>query len=349
MDGYALRSADAGAGAELAVIGTSAAGHGFRGVVGPGQCVRIFTGAPVPEGADAVLIQEDATVLEGGRIRVDESQAAGRNIRPKGLDFREGDVLLEAGRTMGMREVSLAAALGHGSIPVRERPRVAILATGDELVSPGEKPGPDQIVASNALGIAAFVAASGGEPHDLGIAVDTRPALADALARARDLSPDVLVTLGGASVGDHDLVQEALKTAGMELDFWKIAMRPGKPLMFGRLGGMRVLGLPGNPVSSLVCAVLFLAPLLSALLGEPPRDRTEAAILGADMAENDRRQDYVRARLSERSDGLPVATPFPRQDSSMLATFARSDCLIIRAPHAPPAAAGTACRIVRLP
>jgi molybdopterin molybdotransferase len=349
MDGYAVRSADAALAAELKVIGMAAAGHRFSGTVGAGECVRIFTGAPVPEGADAVLIQEDATVLDRERIRVGEAVAAGRHVRARGLDFREGDVLLEAGRTMGMREIALAAALGHGSVPVRQRPRVAILATGDELVSPGEKPGPDQIIASNAVGIAAFVETSGGEPHDLGIAADTRPALAEALVRARDLSPDVLVTLGGASIGDHDLVQEALKTAGMELDFWKIAMRPGKPLMFGRLGDMRVLGLPGNPVSSLVCAVLFLRPLLSALLGEPARDRTEAAVLGAPMDENDQRQDYVRATLAEGGESLPVATPFPRQDSSMLATLARSDCLIIRQPHAPPARVGSPCRILRLP
>ncbi|MBN8996970.1 MAG: molybdopterin molybdotransferase MoeA [Rhizobiales bacterium] len=349
MDGYAVRSADAVSGAELKVIGMAAAGHGFRGSPGAGECVRIFTGAPVPEGADAVLIQEDATVLPGDRIRVGEALPAGRNVRAAGLDFRQGDVLLEAGRTMGMREVALAAALGHGTVPVRTRPRVAILATGDELVSPGEIPGPDQIIASNAVGIAAFVAAAGGEAIDLGIAADTRSSLAGVFARTRELSPDVLVTLGGASVGDHDLVQEALKAAGMELDFWKIAMRPGKPLMFGRLGETRVLGLPGNPVSSLVCAVLFLGPLLSALLGEPPRDRTEAAILGADMGENDQRQDYVRATLTESPDSLPIVTPYPRQDSSMLATLARSDCLVIRPPFAPPASAGTLCRILRLP
>lgn len=349
MDGYALRSADATAGVELRVIGTSAAGHGFHGSVSAGECVRIFTGAPVPDGADAVLIQEDATTLPGERIAIREAVPPGRHVRARGLDFAEGDVLLAPGRIMGMREIALAAALGHGSIPVRQRPKVAILATGDELVSPGETPGPDQIVASNSVGIAALVTASGGEPHDLGIAADTRPALADALARARDLSPQVLVTLGGASVGDHDLVQEALKAAGMELDFWKIAMRPGKPLMFGRLGETRVLGLPGNPVSSLVCATLFLRPLLAAFLGEPPRDPTEAAILGADMGENDQRQDYVRATLAEGGDGLPVATPFPRQDSSMLATLAQSDCLVIRPPHAASARAGSPCRILRLP
>jgi molybdopterin molybdotransferase len=349
MDGYALRAPDAVVGAELKVIGTSAAGHRFQGTVSAGECVRIFTGAPVPDGADAVLVQEDATGLDGERIRVGEALAAGRHVRALGLDFKEGDVLLHAGRTMGMREIALAAALGHGSVPVRRLPKVAILATGDELVSPGERPGPDQIIASNAVGIAAFVRSAGGEPLDLGIAADTRPALAHALARARDLSPEVLVTLGGASVGDHDLVQEALKTAGMELDFWKIAMRPGKPLMFGRLGDMRVLGLPGNPVSSLVCAVLFLGPLLAALLGEPARDRTEAAVLGVAMEENDQRQDYVRAALREGGDGLPIATPFPRQDSSMLATLAKSDCLIVRPPHAPPAAAGSPCRILRLP
>ncbi|MEO8669600.1 MAG: molybdopterin molybdotransferase MoeA, partial [Bauldia sp.] len=264
-----------------------------------------------------------------------------------------GDVLLPAGRRLGMREITMAAAMGHATVPVRRRPRIAILATGDELVAPGSAPGPDQIVASNGYGLAALVRSAGGAPHDLGIVRDDTAAIGAAVGQALALPAEILVTLGGASVGDHDLVQAALTSQGMALDFWKIAMRPGKPLVFGRLArpdgsAMAVLGLPGNPVSSLVCGILFVRPLIAALLGEMPGDPTEAAVLGADMSANDGRQDYVRATLSA-SAGLPVATSFSTQDSSMLSVLVRADCLIVRPPHAPAAKAGEPCRIVRLP
>jgi molybdopterin molybdotransferase len=354
MDGYAVRSADvAREGATLTVIGIAAAGGHFGGSVGPGEAVRIFTGAPVPSGADAVLIQEDAETVDATTIRAREGVPTGKNIRPAGFDFRSGETLLAAGRRLGMREIATAAAMNHATISVRRRPRIALLATGDELVAPGIKPGPDQIVASNGIAVAALVRSVGGAPHDLGIAPDDAAAIGAAVDGATELPADVLVTLGGASVGDHDLVQQTLTAKGMTLDFWKIAMRPGKPLMFGQLPRpngepMAVLGLPGNPVSSLVCAILFLRPLIAALLGESPGDPTEAAILGAGMAANDTRQDYVRATLAE-GDGLPVATAFTTQDSSMLSVLVRSDCLIVRPPHAPAAKAGHPCRIVRLP
>src|SRR5690606_33697278 len=240
---------------ELEVIGSSAAGAGFHGSVGTGQAVRIFTGAPVPEGADTIVIQENARA-DAGRVVVLESAPSGQFIRRRALDFARGEVLLKAGTRLGPREIALAAAMNHASLPVRRRPRIAILATGDELVEPGSVPGPDQIVSSNNHGLAAFVAMAGGEPVDLGIAADTPDALAGAIRRAQGC--DVLITLGGASVGEHYLVQAALVAAGVKLDFWRIAMRPGKPLMFGRRGPLRALGLPGNPVSALVCSMVFL-------------------------------------------------------------------------------------------
>ena len=349
MDGYALIFNDiASPPATLDVIGTSAAGHGFAGEVQRGQAVRIFTGAPVPPGADTVLIQENTTA-EGSRVTAVENEARGRNIRKAGLDFVAGQPLLPAGRRLGAPELALAAAMNHAMLPVARKPRIALLATGDELVAPGQEPGPDQIVASNTFAVAAYAEAAGAEVLDLGIAGDTFEALEAAIRRARDAKVDVLVTVGGASVGDHDLVQTALAREGMELGFWKIAMRPGKPLMHGRLGDMRILGLPGNPVSAIVCAVLFLVPLVRALCGDRDagRDASVAAVLGGDLKANDSRQDYLRATLKP-GDGLPVATPFGRQDSSMLRTLADSQCLVIRAPHAPDAKAGDACRVVLL-
>jgi molybdopterin molybdotransferase len=352
----APRAADlATAPARLKLIGASAAGHGFPGALGPGETVRISTGAPVPAGADAVLIQENAETPDAATVVANEPVTVGNHIRPAGLDFAEGAALLEAGRTFGLRELGLAAAMGYGEVSVRRRPRVAILSTGDELVPPGALPGPDQIVSSNAVSIAALVDAAGGAATDLGIAVDDPQAIAGAIDAAVALPADVLVTIGGASVGDHDLVQDALTGRGMDLGFWRIAMRPGKPLMFGHIprsdGGppLRVLGLPGNPVSSMVCSILFLRPLIDALLGRPQTDPSEAAVLGADVGANDMRQDYVRATLAPSPDGLPVATPLPRQDSSMLSILGAADCLLIRPPHASPAAAGAPCRIIRLP
>jgi molybdopterin molybdotransferase len=349
MDGYAVRAEDTHEGACLKVIGIAAAGHGFAGRISAGETVRIFTGAPVPEGADSILIQENAETIDPTTVTVLRPVEAGRHVRRAGLDFRAGQVLVKAGRRFGPRELSLAAAMGYGAVPVRRRPRVAIIATGDELVPPGTEPGPNQIVASNAVGIAGLARAAGGDPYDLGIVADHRNAITAAIGRAKDLPADILVTLGGASVGDHDLVREALGAGGMTLDFWRIAIRPGKPLMFGRLAGQRVLGLPGNPVSAMVCGLLFLRPLVAAFVGQNVADSSEAAVLAADVPANDARQDYVRATLIEAEGGPPLVTPFPVQDSSMLSTLGAADCLLIRPPNAPAAKAGDRCRIVRLP
>jgi molybdopterin molybdotransferase len=351
MDGYALRAADIAAlPARLKVIGESAAGHGFAGAVNAGEAVRIFTGAPVPAGADTVLMQEYARAADG-YVEPEKSVEAGRFVRAAGIDFTEGQSLLAKGRRLGPAEIALAAAMNHAMLPVTRKPRIAILATGDELVRPGETPGPDQIVASNSYAIAAFVSAAGGEPINLGIAGDEFAALEAGITRARDAQADVLVTLGGASVGEHDLVKTALDKEGMELGFWRVAMRPGKPLIHGRLGPMAILGLPGNPVSSVVCAVLFLVPLVRALSGDPEaaQDSSEPARLGTALRANDQRQDFLRGSLALSEDGLPVATPFTAQDSSLLRVLAQAQCLIIRAPHAPEANAGDLCRIIRLP
>jgi len=348
MDGYAVRAADAAMGsARLRVIGEAPAGRQFLGPVGPGEAVRIFTGAPVPSGADAVLIQENTRTAGPDSIEVTEPVAAGRNIRREGLDFREGEPLLAAGRILDPAALSLAAAANHPALPVVRRPLVAILATGDELLPPGSVTGPDQIIASNAYGVAALIMKTGGEVLDLGIVGDDRAAIAAATKRARAAGADILVTLGGASVGDHDLVRDVLTAEGLSLAFWKIAMRPGKPLMFGGLGEMRVLGLPGNPVASLVCSHLFLAPLVARLGGRDHALDLRDAVLGSDMAGNDRREDYVRARVEQR-DGRLVATPFQVQDSSMLRTLAEANALIVRAPFAPAAPAGSSCRVAML-
>ncbi|MEA2839736.1 MAG: molybdopterin molybdotransferase [Methylobacteriaceae bacterium] len=350
MDGYALRAEDAAAsGSRLAIIGDSAAGRGFLGKVGPREAVRIFTGAPVPDGADTIVVQED-TDVDGSAVVIDGPVKPRAYIRPAGLDFTEGEVLLHAGTRLGASELALAAAMNHADLEAAAKPRAAILATGDELVMPGMNPGPDQIVASNPFAVAALVEQSGGEPIDLGIATDDFAALERAIGQALDAKADVLVTLGGASVGQHDLVQSALTRRGMQLGFWRIAMRPGKPLIHGHMGAMSILGLPGNPVSSIVCAILFLVPLIRHLQGDPhagaPRD--EPAILGADLPANDGRKDYLRARLSRDAEGRPVATPASRQDSSMLRVLADSNCLIIREPHAPAARAGEPCRVLRM-
>ena len=347
MDGYAVRFDDLSSPLEL--VGESAAGRRYPHAMKPGETVRIFTGAPVPDGADTVLIQEMAEADET-HVRALEHPAKGRNIRRAGLDFAEGEVLLAAGTRLGAAEIALAAAMNHPSLPVVRRPRVAIIANGDELVAPGGTIGPDQIVASNSFAIAAFVEAAGGVALDLGIVADTVEALEAALLAARDAKADVIVTLGGASVGDHDLVKPALARQGMELSFWRIAMRPGKPLIHGRLGATAILGLPGNPVSSIVCGVLFLVPLVRALSGDRDAgaDRSEPAVLGADLPANDKRQDYLRAALAMRADGAFLATPNPIQDSSMLRVLANAECLLIRAPGDLAAKAGATCRVLRL-
>jgi molybdopterin molybdotransferase len=346
MDGYAVRAADAQqVPATLKVVGSAPAGGSYDGKLRPGEAVRIFTGGPVPDGADAIVIQEDTTA-EGDKVTVREAPKPGRYVRPAGLDFKAGEVGIRAGHRLGPRDVGLAAAMNVPWLAVRRRPRIAILATGNEIVMPGEPLGPNQIVSSNALALAAAVSAWGGEPVNLGIAQDTKESLQTLAAGAR--GADLLVTTGGASVGEHDLVQSALGERGLAVDFWQIAMRPGKPLIFGRLGDTPLLGLPGNPVSSMVCAIIYLRPAMERMLGLAAQEAPQAtARLGRDLGPNDRRQDYLRARLHRAADGELVATPFDMQDSSMLSRLAHADCLVIRPPHAPAAKAGE--RVVILP
>ncbi|MEP4886424.1 MAG: molybdopterin molybdotransferase MoeA, partial [Alphaproteobacteria bacterium] len=290
-------------------------------------------------------IQED-TDRNGDKVTVKESAAAGRYVRKAGLDFAKGDVLLKAGTILTARDIGLAPAMNHPWLQVRRRPQVALLATGDEIFLPGEERGATGIVSSNTFALEGLIRAAGGEPVTLGIAPDDRAAISALAEGAR--GADMLVTTGGASVGEHDLVQDALQDIGLELDFWQIAMRPGKPLMFGRLGDVPMLGFPGNPVSSTVCGVLFLKPALAKMLGTDETEPVfETATLGVDLGENDRREDYLRATLTRDGDAL-VAAPFPRQDSSMFSRLAASDCLIVRPPHAPAAKAGAKVEFVRL-
>lgn len=345
MDGYAVRAADARAGATLRLIGEAPAGHPFAGVVGPGETVRIFTGSVMPAGADSVLIQENAAPVAGG-ITVGVAPGAGRHIRPRGQDFMVGGVLVPARRRLSVRDIGLAAAGNHPWLPVYRQPRVAILATGDEIALPGETVGPGGIVSSNSAMLAAFVAASGGVPMVLPVAKDDAGAIAAAVAGAR--GADLLVTTGGASVGAHDLVQAGLQRHDFVLDFWKIAMRPGKPLIFGRAGEMPVLGLPGNPVSAYVCAVLFLGPALAALAGLAEAVPVgETVRLQGHLPANDAREDYLRARLSRTTGGW-VAVPFAKQDSSMLVPLAQADALLRRPPLQGALADGDEVEIIRL-
>jgi molybdopterin molybdotransferase len=346
MDGYALRASDAVAGATLRVIGSAPAGHPFDGRIGPGQAVRLFTGSVMPQGADAILLQEDATAAENA-VRVNETAIAGRHIRRAGQDFKAGQTVLAAGRRLSARDVGLAAAANHPWVSVHRRPRVAILATGDEIAMPGEPIPPGGIVSSNSHALAALVRAGGGEPLVLPIAADTREAVAAVADAVRGM--DMLVTTGGASVGEHDLVIESLETRGLKLDFWQIAMRPGKPLLFGRLDVLPVLGLPGNPVSALICAVLFLLPALHRLCGLPAAPPpTTAATAGSALRANDHRADHLRASLARDQRGRLVATPFPVQDSAMLHRLAMADALILRAPHAPALPEGGEVTVIRL-
>lgn len=350
MDGWALIAADAAApGARLRAIGEAAAGRAFAGTVEPGTCVRIFTGAPVPPGADTVEMQENAT-RDGDFVTFADALPPRRHIRAAGIDFREGVVGLAAGSRLDFTNLGLVAAMNHAEVPVHRRPRIAILATGDELVPPGATPGPDQIIASNGYGIAALIEAVGGEPIDLGIVRDDLVATVAAIEAGFGRDVDALVTIGGASVGDHDHVHSALAATGVEFGFWKLAMRPGKPLMFGRRGPTRVLGLPGNPAASLVCSLLFVAPLVRALSGvADAAPKTETLVLARAVPPNDLRQDYLRARLVVDAAGRLAAEPADHQDSSLLTRFAATDGLIVRPPHAPAAEAGEPCRFIRFP
>lgn len=348
MDGYALRREDAPEpGAVLKLIGTSAAGHAFDGTVGKGETVRIFTGAPVPSGADSVLLQEDAEKIEGG-IRTNFPIRQGQHVRPRGQDFVEGEVVLSAGTVLDFSRLTVAAGMNRPDVEVLRSPLIAILATGDELLTPGSTPGPSQIIASNTFGVAALARRAGAEVLDLGIVPDDKAKITAAIDKARGAKADVIVTLGGASVGDHDLVRATLIEAGMQLDFWRIAMRPGKPLMVGSFGETHVLGLPGNPVSSLVCSLLFLEPLIRKLASLPPVQRETIVEAAVTLRANDHRQDYIRAKLSKSADGGWLVEPFDKQDSSMMKTLAHSDCLVIRPPHAPELPAGAPCPVMLL-
>jgi molybdopterin molybdotransferase len=348
MDGYAARADDvASVPARLTVIGEVAAGHPFDGRVGPGQAARIFTGGVLPPGADTIVIQENTT-RDGNAVVVTTGSAKGRHIRVAGLDFKAGDMLLSKGTCLTARDLALAAAMNHPTVPVHRMPKVAVLATGDELVMPGTEPGFGEIVYSNGYATMALARGEGCEVVDLGIVADRLDDTIAAVRRARDLGADLLVTSGGASVGDYDLVQKALAAEGLALSFWKVALRPGRPMMHGRLGAMHVLGLPGNPVSAFVCSVLFLLPLIRRLAGRTDVEpRIDSAVLGADLPANDERADYLRATLTQGPDG-PVATPFAQQDSSMLVPLAKAGCLLVREPHDPAARAGSRCNILKL-
>lgn len=347
MDGYAVRAKDIqNVPATLQMVGEAPAGGAYDNTLQPGEAVRIFTGGPVPDGADAIVIQEDTDASDTS-VTVNEAPKPGDHIRPAGVDFKAGDTLLKKGTVLNPASIGLLAAMNRPWVDVRRKPLVALLATGDELVRPGEPLGPNQIISANSLALHALLEKHGGQPLDLGIAKDNESSLTTLAEGAK--GADLLVTMGGASVGDHDLVQQVLGETGLEVDFWKIAMRPGKPLIFGRLGETLMLGLPGNPVSSLVCATLFLIPMLRTMLGITPLSlpRTKA-ILGRDLPANKMREDYMRATLSRRNDGTLTATPFELQDSSVLSLFAHADALVVRPPQAPAAKAGEMVEVLPL-
>ena len=348
MDGYAVRADDlARMPVELRIVAEVPAGSAFGGHVGPGEAARIFTGAPMPAGTDTIVIQED-TERSGDRVRVLEGAPRGHYVRREGLDFAEGDTLLNPGRRLSARDVGLLAAMNRPWLFVHRRPRIGILSTGDEIVMPGDPIGPHQIVSSNSLALAAIVTACGGVAVSVGNAPDDPEALRRIAAATSGV--DLLVTTGGVSVGEHDLVREALAVDGFDLDFWQIAMRPGKPLMVGRYRGTPMLGLPGNPVSTFVCAMLFLKPAIERLSGlSAAAEPVATARLGAALAGNDRRQDYLRARLARTADGVEEVFAFEVQDSSMMRLLSAADCLILRPPHAPAAAVGSIVPIIRFP
>jgi len=348
MDGYAVRADDiAAAPVTLKVIGEVAAGRPFDGEIGRGQAARIFTGGVMPRGSDTVVIQEHTT-RDSDTVRIEKSISKKRNVRSQGIDFASEQTLLRRGHRLTSRDLMLAAAMNHSGVSVHRQPKVALLGTGDELVPPGSQPGPGEIVYSNGFAINAAARSEGAEVRDLGIARDRIEDIVAAVRRAQDWNADILVTSGGASVGEHDLVQRALTTQGLDLSFWRVALRPGRPMMHGRLGAMQVLGVPGNPVSSFVCAFLFLVPLIRRMAGrQDVESAPQSARLGCDLPANDERQDYLRATLSPGTNGQ-IATPLPDQDSSLMAPLAKADCLLIRAPYAPAAAAGSDCVIIKL-
>ncbi|MCK0197640.1 molybdopterin molybdotransferase MoeA [Ancylobacter sp. 6x-1] len=349
MDGYAVRAVDAGVGAVLNLAGESAAGRPWPHAVQPGQAVRIFTGAVLPAGADAIVIQEDTT-RAGDRVTVLEAAQPGRHIRRAGGDFAAGSVVLPAGRRLSARDLALAAAADRAEVEVIRRPVVGLVSTGDELVRPGTGANAHQVILSNIYSVGALAREAGAEVRDLGTLPDDDAATRQALRAALDAEVDILVTTGGASVGDHDLVAPSLTALGVDLAVHKVALRPGKPLMFGRHGASRILGLPGNPVSAHVCALLFLVPLIRRLAGHAAAPCLPLAPgrLAAGVKANDQRMDFMRAEILGEKDGIALVRPLPVQDSSMLSVLARADCLLVRAPFASAGMEGDRCDIIRL-
>jgi len=348
MDGYAVRGDDVTTSpVTLKVMGEAAAGHPFPKEIGPGECARIFTGGVLPRGTDTIVIQEDTT-RDADRVTITEPAKRGRHVRRAGIDFKQGDVLLKKGRRLTDRDLMLAAGMNYPSLKVHRAPRVAILGTGDELVPPGSQLKEGQIVHSSGYALAALIRAESAEVLSLGVAKDRLEDIIAYIRQAREAKADVLLTTGGASVGEHDLVQKALAAEGLSLSFWQIAMRPGKPMMHGRLGPMHVLGVPGNPVSSYVCTFLFLLPLIRRLSGRADLHAERIpAKLGRALPANDKREEYMRATL-ETKNGELIATPFANQDSSLMAPLAKAQCLVIREPFAPAADEGAPCVIVKL-
>lgn len=351
MDGYAVRFEDCkNTPTTLKIVGKSSAGARYHGKIKKGEAVRIFTGAPVPDDANSIIMQEKTQPIDETHVTLLEVATHQANIRMAGNDFKKNDIVLKAGHMLSPAAIALCAASGHAKIDVIRPPRIAILATGDELVQPDETPNEDQIICSNSFGLAQIVRNCGGEVFNLGIARDNEPSIVAALEQARLCKADLLLTSGGVSVGDYDLVQKVLKQQGMVLDFWKIAMRPGKPLMYGELPGpqpMKVLGLPGNPVSSLVCAYLFLVPILNKMSGRPDSKLTTKAKLGAFLPQNGDRRHYLRAYLNIDEQGELLATPVKSQDSSLIHLLANAHCLIIQEAHTGPFEQFEMCTILK--
>jgi len=347
MDGYALKAVETrNPPVTLKLIGESQAGGYFEQTVKTGETVRIFTGASLPRGTDAVQIQENAN-RKGDKITIYQSVSTNNFVRAAGMDFIAGDTILKSGTILTARHLGLAAAMNQSTLCVRKKPQVAILATGNEIALPGADLAPSKIISSNTFALHAYVIAMGGEPIDLGIAKDTLEDLDTSLEGA--LQCDILVTVGGISVGDYDLVKQALENKGLKKIFHKIAMRPGKPVLFGKINSLSVLCMPGNPVSTGICSILFLKKALYTMQGiNTNNEQAHTAILGIDLVENDLRQDYIRAKLEINKIGEKIVLPFPKQDSTLQACFAEADCLIVRPPHAPPAKAGEHVKILLL-
>lgn len=344
MDGYAVINAEAQPGMTLKVVGESAAGERFNGRLNSCEAIRIFTGAPVPKGADCILIQED-TIRDGDVITVQENRETSLFIRPAGGDFHKGDVV-KSPRKLSASDIALLASMNIPEVPVARRPVVALIPNGNELVMPGETPGPDQIISSNNFGLKALLEAHGAEVRMLPIAKDT----IESLKQAMDLSlgADLVVTIGGASVGDHDLVHKVATDRGMDMDFYKVAMQPGKPLMAGKMDGIPLIGLPGNPVSSMVCGHIFLRPMLNVMLGFSPSPlNREVGILTKDIRQNGPREHYMRACVENTGTGNQI-TPFDRQDSSLLTILGQSNALLVRPPNGEPLQKGASVEFVRI-